>query len=1349
VDRGRYGFANYLKSCGPQFVRDMPRGYVVELVQLLLNKNFLQFRKGKVSFRATAAGRWRRALESVQASGITGATPLLDIGTDNNGGECSPEAMDEEHALTSSTASSSSSSSSQRNMSGGTGAGSSGSLVITSSRGGKGSNISVINPSTVASSITTNVSPCPSVRAASSSPDSSSESSSATMRRGSVPAIRASSLTGAPMAESRPRAATMTNTKSGFVAIRATPPLVAAPSIGSSSSGAVSSSSSISAAIGPSLDFDDPVELLAVKCAEAPSPMTGDKSMTMMTSIAKRGEKDTAAAVADGSNVNPSQVFFPLYHFEKSGEQHSPLWVCVVTLDLRYPPGRQPLGTIATGTSLVAPPLSSFPPLSSSSSAINPLQRPKRFRSTRKAKKLEAQQEAAMRAIESTYWLEAFQPPTEGSTSSTTTSSKPSVRSSSGSSSSGDYMPNIMDDPVVILDRLLIALEQAPVVYTMESAITQHGSGSRTMWTCAVQLALRPRPAHLTSGTISIEQAENGEMPLVEDGGDAAPAGSIRYPTIKWSAAQAKKFDAKGQVAGHVLNMLEKSKHKYPMLFMATPEPLPPRPKTSLMPTMITLQQAQVQPQASVPAPPPSSPSLHQQQLQAQISHQVLPRASSSETGPSTSASASASGGSALSQYHAAQAQAHQAHQLLVQQHQHQAVAAATAAVIAAQQQQPLSYRIAPSLMPHPPAMPPSSLPQLQQHVVPSPGRTPVTLRATADEWQPAPSMPMATPISSSLGDSMPPPAPGRPARSPPLLATSIRAIGPSSQSTSTTSSMMTSIGDRLRIIPTVRTFMSNLSQPSSAPTSHRHLKPSTVVASVSSGIMPSPSPVVVPPQSISQSTPSTIASSLKTSPTQGQRAITPPGQHLRAYVSPLSRNRPVSESALGLGIQWDQHGGGNSGPTSGRSPIPSIGAGSSSARSLPRRLAEHPGHDDENLRALRRSVDNLLDDRPTESRALKIPSPVRSISDSSKCDVASPSITSPPGSSSSSDDQHQQPQPNQPQHHQQHHANEQHKPSDSMTPTSGGSVSTVVEASSTQGLSSSTSTPPSSLPQSQPIGALGTSRSSTGNDGRVRISYHHQHDYVHIGSNNNQNEHESSGSYDNNGSVSASASTSSSSMGRLRAMTDSDEEANMMVMGSPAPSSSSRRSSTAFSITSPSSMSTPGIERHVEFSPNITYVDNNNNNQTNTTNKSPTSSTTKTGLPRQDKSPPQGSGTSGSNNNNNNNAAMKPVQEGGGGTESNADMHPSKINTTITSNNYNKKDKDYSSSTPSSLPLSAYQSGQQHQQGGAVASQCQQQKVDKPKQEGTSGNRPSSLSSGDESPYDSVHRDQQHCKMV
>lgn len=50
VDRGRYGLATFLKYRGPAFIRNMPRGYLVELVQLLLNKHILVFRKGKVSY---------------------------------------------------------------------------------------------------------------------------------------------------------------------------------------------------------------------------------------------------------------------------------------------------------------------------------------------------------------------------------------------------------------------------------------------------------------------------------------------------------------------------------------------------------------------------------------------------------------------------------------------------------------------------------------------------------------------------------------------------------------------------------------------------------------------------------------------------------------------------------------------------------------------------------------------------------------------------------------------------------------------------------------------------------------------------------------------------------------------------------------------------------------------------------------------------------------------------------------------------------------------------------------------------------------------------------------------------
>lgn len=121
-----------------------------------------------------------------------------------------------------------------------------------------------------------------------------------------------------------------------------------------------------------------------------------------------------------------------------AGEQHAPLWVCVTTLDLR---------SGANNSSVRALSMSAFPPLGTKTApspepAAAPL-RPKRFRSTRKAKKLEAQQESAMRAIESTYWQEAFLQEEEGK------GPKPEFT-----------MVQVADDPVVILDRLLLTIEQ-------------------------------------------------------------------------------------------------------------------------------------------------------------------------------------------------------------------------------------------------------------------------------------------------------------------------------------------------------------------------------------------------------------------------------------------------------------------------------------------------------------------------------------------------------------------------------------------------------------------------------------------------------------------------------------------------------------------------------------------------------------------------------------------------------------------------------------------------------------------------------------------------------------------------
>lgn len=49
IERGRFGFAQYLGHNGPQYCRQLSHGTLIELVQLLLNQKALVFRKGKVS----------------------------------------------------------------------------------------------------------------------------------------------------------------------------------------------------------------------------------------------------------------------------------------------------------------------------------------------------------------------------------------------------------------------------------------------------------------------------------------------------------------------------------------------------------------------------------------------------------------------------------------------------------------------------------------------------------------------------------------------------------------------------------------------------------------------------------------------------------------------------------------------------------------------------------------------------------------------------------------------------------------------------------------------------------------------------------------------------------------------------------------------------------------------------------------------------------------------------------------------------------------------------------------------------------------------------------------------------
>lgn len=71
--------------------------------------------------------------------------------------------------------------------------------------------------------------------------------------------------------------------------------------------------------------------------------------------------------------------------------------MCVVTLDLKVTTSTsQPSFRFSRATL----------PTASGKDAVAAANRPKRFRSTRKAKKLEAQQESALRSLESGYWEE-------------------------------------------------------------------------------------------------------------------------------------------------------------------------------------------------------------------------------------------------------------------------------------------------------------------------------------------------------------------------------------------------------------------------------------------------------------------------------------------------------------------------------------------------------------------------------------------------------------------------------------------------------------------------------------------------------------------------------------------------------------------------------------------------------------------------------------------------------------------------------------------------------------------------------------------------------------------------------
>ena len=61
---GRYGFAYHLKKHGPRCLKDVPIGFVIELVQLLLNRNILEFKGGRVVLSLLSSERAIRLMPS-------------------------------------------------------------------------------------------------------------------------------------------------------------------------------------------------------------------------------------------------------------------------------------------------------------------------------------------------------------------------------------------------------------------------------------------------------------------------------------------------------------------------------------------------------------------------------------------------------------------------------------------------------------------------------------------------------------------------------------------------------------------------------------------------------------------------------------------------------------------------------------------------------------------------------------------------------------------------------------------------------------------------------------------------------------------------------------------------------------------------------------------------------------------------------------------------------------------------------------------------------------------------------------------------------------------------------------
>jgi len=121
-------------------------------------------------------------------------------------------------------------------------------------------------------------------------------------------------------------------------------------------------------------------------------------------------------------------------------------------------------------------------------------------------------------------------------------------------------------DSVLRLDRLVFAMDQKPVVYEHVAPVAKEGvperEGPPTSFTYNVELQLRPR---------GIQEPE-------PKSGAGAPLSASRYPSIEATATSDKNSLAKSEVASQILQKIRAYQIKYPALFQLA---LPPAPSMS------------------------------------------------------------------------------------------------------------------------------------------------------------------------------------------------------------------------------------------------------------------------------------------------------------------------------------------------------------------------------------------------------------------------------------------------------------------------------------------------------------------------------------------------------------------------------------------------------------------------------------------------------------------------------------------------------------------------------------------------------------------------------------------------